>query len=236
MVLGTFHFQGSADIIQSDSGDLMSTQKQQEIDDIINKLSKFEPTKVAVEAEKKKNEYLNKNYHDYINGSFDLSVNEVHQLGFKLGKVLNLETIYGIDWLENIGQKSINEVLDWADQNQVDLYNTIINDYLPKLNINFSDFTILESLKKLNEKERTKIDHQAYMQISKIGDEDDYVGIDWVRWWYQRNLIIYKNVLDLIENNNEKILLIIGAGYKHLITQFLSESGEVMVEDLNNYL
>lgn len=236
MMLGTFHFQGSTDIVQADTGNLMSKQKQIEIEEVIDKLSKYEPTKIAVEVEKMHNGSLNKNYHDYMEDTFDLSVNEIHQLGFKLGKFLNLENIYGIDWMENIGQKSINEVLDWASENQIDLYNTIINDYISKLDINFNDLTILEALKKLNNKEFIKFNHQLYMQVSKIGNDNEYIGIDWVRWWYQRNLIIYKNIVSLIESSDERIVLIIGSGHIHLVTQFLLESGEVTIIDPNNFL
>lgn len=138
--------------------------------------------------------------------------------------------------MENIGQRSINEVLDWVKQHQSDLYDTIMNDYLLKLDFNLSELTVSEALKSLNNKERTKMDHQAYMQISRIGNDDEYIGIDWVRWWYQRNLIIYKNILDLIESNDERIILIIGAGHIHLVTQFLQESGEVEIVNPNDFL
>lgn len=52
LVLGSFHFQGSSDIIQPDSDDLITEQKQREIEEVVKRLSEFEPTKVAVEAEK----------------------------------------------------------------------------------------------------------------------------------------------------------------------------------------
>lgn len=237
MVLGTFHFQGSLDVVQTDAGNLLSDEKQQEIDEVVNELASFKPTKIAVEVEKIHNKKLNENYQDYLNNSFDLTVNEVHQLGFKAGKKLTLKNMSGIDWMENIGNRSIDEVLEWAQQNQPLLFEKIMNEYIAKLEMNLKDLTVLEALKLINNDERTvPLDHETYMQIAKIGKANEYVGIDWVRWWYQRNLIIYKNILNLIDDAEDRILLIIGSGHLHLITQFLEENGEVVIENLNDFL
>ena len=101
----------------------------------------------------------------------------------------------------------------------------------------FQDLTVLEILKRLNKDEQqVPLDHEVYMQIARIGKGNDYVGIDWVRWWYQRNLIIYKNILDLIQDENERILMIIGAGHRYLINQFLSESNEVIIVNPSTFL
>lgn len=86
MLLGTFHFEGSSDIVQIKSGQLTSDKKQQEIADVVEKITKFKPTKVAVEIEKKYNDKLNKNYLDFLNDSFTLTLNEVHQLGFRISQ------------------------------------------------------------------------------------------------------------------------------------------------------
>jgi len=181
MILGSFHFQGSLDVVQTETEILMYKEKQQEINVVVKKLSEFNPTKVAVEVEKQNNRTLTDNYHDYIKNKFDLTVNEIHQLGFKLSKRLNLENIFGIDWMENIGQKSINEVLDWAHQNQPTLYQKIMSEYISKLDVNLSDLSVSDALRKLNNKERIKLDHQMYMQVSKIGNNNEYIGISWVR-------------------------------------------------------
>lgn len=237
MVLGTFHFQGSLDVVQNNSGDLMTEEKQREINEVLEKISAFKPTKIAVEVEKIHNETLNQNYQEYRNHSFHLTANEVHQLGFKLGKKLNIETISAVDWMEKIGNRSIDEVLKWAESHQPDLYKKIMNDYISKLEMGFNHLTVLEILKQLNENRGgVPLDHQAYMQIARIGNEHDSIGIDWVRWWYQRNLILYKNVLDLIKDENERVLLIIGSGHRYLIQQFLAESGEVTIKNPTQFL
>ena len=111
-----------------------------------------------------------------------------------------------------------------------------MDEYISKLEMNLEDLTVLEALKLVNDDERVPLDHETYMQIARIGTANDYIGVDWIRWLYQRNLIIYKNILDLIDNSDDRILVIIGSGHRHLITQFLLESDEVVVEKANNFL
>ncbi len=144
--------------------------------------------------------------------------------------------IYSVDWMDNLGNRTIGEVLDWAKNHQLELYELITKVYIPQLKTNYNELTIQEILKNINQKDRILADHQLYLNIAHIGEDTNYVGIDWVRWWYQRNLIIYQNLTKLIKETSDRILLLIGAGHVHLISQFLSECGLVEVEEVEKYL
>ncbi|WP_416150313.1 DUF5694 domain-containing protein [Salipaludibacillus sp. HK11] len=237
LVVGTFHFGYSPDMIQADAGDMLAESRQKEILEVVEKLNHFEPSKVAVEIEKDKEDALNQRYEEYLNNSFELSSSEVHQLGFRICKSRNHQKIYAVDWMGDIGNRSIGEVLEWAETNQTELYDLITKYYIPKLSPETEGLSILETLRRItNQKERIQIEHELYLHIAQIGEGIDYVGIDWVRWWYQRNLIIYNNIIKIIENSNERILLVIGGAHVHLVSQFLIESGKVEVKKIENYL
>jgi len=165
-----------------------------------------------------------------------LSVNEIDQIGFRLAKKMNHQKIYAIDWMGDVGSRSIDEVMALAKDNQNEIYKLITEVYIPQLDTDFNTQPILESIKFLNQKDRIAIDHRLYMNLALIGEGIDYVGIDWLRWWYQRNLIIYHNIIKLVENNDDRILLIIGAAHIHLVRQFLNESGLVEIEAIEDYL
>lgn len=59
MILGTFHMAGSNDIFQFDMDNIKSKKRQEEIREVIDKIKKFNPTKVAVERQSKLNHNLN---------------------------------------------------------------------------------------------------------------------------------------------------------------------------------
>lgn len=235
LVVGTFHMGNSPDMIQSGFENSLSAQRQPEIADVIVKLKKFQPNKIAVEVVKDKEAELNKNYHHFLNNAFELKVNEVHQIGFRLNSEMKNDKIFAIDWMGDIGQRGIGEVMEWSKIHRPDLYQLITEVYLPKISPQFSGHSISEILKECNDKKRLKLEQEMYMNVARIGEDSNYVGIEWVKWWYQRNLTIFSNLARLAKSN-DCILLLIGSAHVYLVTQFLSESGLFEIEDLNEYI
>ncbi|MFJ8064046.1 DUF5694 domain-containing protein [Psychrobacillus sp. NPDC096426] len=232
LIVGMFHMGANTDMIQTDIGNVIVS----EVEQVIQKLKAFKPNRVAVEVLKEKDAELNEAYQQYINNSLELGKSEVYQIGFRLSAEMGNEKIYPIDWMGDIGQRSIGEVLEWAKTNQPQQYRLITEEYIPKLIAQSSGLTILEKLVNINQQERLQFDHELYMQVARIGEGTDYIGIDWMRWWYQRNLIIYSNLSRLVHDSNDRILLLIGAAHVHLVSQFLEESRLVEVESAWHYL
>jgi hypothetical protein len=96
-----------------------------------------------------------------------------------------------------------------------------IRDYL--LYLNHNDFNI--------ENQR------FYMNLALVGNKSNPVGAMWTaKYWYYRNLIIYKNIVELIESDVERIFVLYGAGHLHLLNQFLNESGLFKVGKVEDYI
>jgi len=72
--------------------------------------------------------------------------------------------------------------------------------------------------------------------MARIGINDGYKGMGWLIWWYQRNLIILAHLSQMIEDSNDRIFLLIGAGHVGILTNFLNESGLFEVVDPLDYL
>ena len=90
---------------------------------------------------------------------------------------------------------------------------------------------------KINKKEFTTKNHKTYMKLALISDGTNPIGAQWVsKYWYYRNMIIYKNLVDLFESDQDRVLLIISAAHVHLLKQFFNENGEYHVEDTLKYL
>jgi len=97
--------------------------------------------------------------------------------------------------------------------------------------------TFSEILTALNDPAFNLHDHQIYIRyFARIGTRTDYVGIGWMRWWYQRNLIMYANIANLAEGPEDRILAMHGCSHHHLILQFLRESGLVDTASPLEYL
>ncbi|WP_061809145.1 DUF5694 domain-containing protein [Rossellomorea vietnamensis] len=236
MVLGTFHMRYTPDLQRVELDDVLMNDRQEEIKQVVNSLKEFQPTKIALEVEKEKDESLNEEYQKYLNDHLSLEVDEIHQFGFRTASELGHERLYAIDWMESVGNMGLGQVMEWAKEEQLEMYEYINETYRPKLHLNVDPPDIYEMVKKCNTELRIMLDHEMYMAVARIGKETNYVGIDWVRWWYQRNLIIYSNLAEITSSPDDRTLLIIGAGHVHLVTQFLEESGLVDVVSPNGYM
>lgn len=236
MVLGTFHMRYTPDIYKVEFDDLLSERRQNEIRGVVEKVKIFNPTKLAFEVVKENEEEINEEYRQYLNGDLELKIDEMHQYGFRIASELGHQKVYAVDWMKSVGNRGIGEVFEWAKTEQPDLYKYIDEKYRSGRDFNLADKSIGTLMKEMNEESSVKREHEMYMTLARIGSEDDYVGIDWLRWWYQRNLIIYSNLARITNSPSDRTVLIIGAAHIHLVSQFLKESGMFDVEPAIAYL
>ena len=124
--------------------------------------------------------------------------------------------------------------MNWAEKEQTEFFQ-LIDTYRSKLILPLDEKRIDELIRSLNEEKYIKKQHEMYMHIARIGRGSDYVGIDWMRWWYQRNLILFANLAE-ISSSNDRVLLIIGAAHVHLVAQFLKESGLFEIVSVSEFL
>ena len=75
------------------------------------------------------------------------------------------------------------------------------------------------------------------MNLALIGSDSNPIGAMWTtKYWYYRNMLIYKNLVSLINSNEERIFVLYGAGHLYLLLHFLKESGLFNVELAGDYL
>jgi len=233
MMLGTFHMVSVKNLFNFKVDDLVSDKRQEEIIDLVDKIKRFNPTKVVVEYEHKNEDELNEKYNNYINGAAPLEMWEVQQIAFRLAKSLKLQRIHAIDWMERgAGTCSIGEVYEYIKKEQPQ-FLTLFDD----ADISFEgDTTISDIHRFFNEKEYIRRTHESYVNMARIGIKDGYKGMGWLIWWYQRNLIIFAHLSQLIEHPNERIFLLIGSGHIGILSNFLKESELFEVVDAMDYL
>lgn len=213
LVLGTFHM--------SEHEGLNSERRQTEIEELVSKLASFKPTKIAVEMIPEDSEYCNEKYKQYKLGTHKLEMNEIFQVGFRLGLKMGHEQIYPTDWMGE-SDMDYGEVESWAKVNQPELLNEIYEGFVfPELS---EDKSIIDYYKELNAPTLLNKLHKMYVNIARIGDLNNYVGTNWLSWWYKRNLIMFANLTRLIDSEEERVLFIVGGSHSSIVNKFLEES------------
>ncbi|WP_430541128.1 DUF5694 domain-containing protein [Sporosarcina thermotolerans] len=138
---------------------------------------------------------------------------------------------------EGLGRRSSGEVYEWAKANQPELFQETfgwLEDGHDLLAI--GDRTMKEWLTNANHPDVISQHHRMNLNIARIKEANSYVGIDWLVWWYERNLIMFSNLMDLASSGDERILFIVGSGHVEIVGNFLRESGEVVLEPVHPYL
>lgn len=242
MMLGTFHFtNGGQHLYNSDTPDMLSEKKQREVDELLNKLIKFKPTKIAVEAQRSEFEELNKVYCEYVNTSLwkeNPTIghrNEIVQVGFELAKRLNHEKIYPVDYKMFLPDEAYEEM----QKNYPELYKEIdgyYRDYTKEDDRLMKEGTVIDSYKFLNDPKRIKEEHSiGYLNLCRVGAGDKYYGVDMITEWYRRNLYILSNIQDIAEPE-DRILVIYGAGHCEILRTFIEEYHKFELVEPLDYL
>ena len=205
----------------SEHDGLYAEKRQIEIEELVSKLAIFKPTKIAVEMVPEDSEFCNEKYKKYKLGTYKLEMNEIYQVGFRLGLRLGHEQIYPTDWMGK-AEMSYDDVEKWAKENQPELLSELYKEFsIPELTESKS---IVDYYKELNEPSWLNMLHKMYVNVSRIGDLNNNIGMKWLSWWYKRNLIMFANLTRLIDSEEERILFIVGGSHSTIVNKFLEES------------
>lgn len=238
-ILGMYHFANpQRDVVKTDVADVLTPANQKDIEAIAKKLAKFKPTKIAVEWETHLSDEVNADYRKYVAGQFELTRNEVHQLGFRLAKMAGHKQLYLVDVGGSPGDANIGEAIDYARQKDPAAFKKF-NDLIAEITAEFEkmhkEYTISQILRYLNTPEAAHKNLGAYIDMAEIGAGDNFIGADATAAWYKRNLRIYANIAKISEPG-DRILVIFGQGHKPVLEQIAIDSEKVRIADIRKYL
>ncbi len=242
LLVGTFHFQDAGlDAYKPKFPlDVLSPARQREVREVVDRLAAFRPTKVAVEFPRERQARLDSLYADYLAGKLEGRTNEIFQLGFRLARQLGLKRVWAVDAQPDSmffrlydGHKA---ELDAGDSIDAGLNAAYMRLYAWDDSTKTVQ-TLRQTLLYVNSPERVRKGHGNYELGSfKVRGASGYLGADMGAAWYDRNLRIYRNLLELADAPGQRVILFIGAGHLPILRFVASASPEVELVDVARYL
>lgn len=241
MLLGCPHLgEAGAHVFSTEYDDMLAPERQRQIAGCVERLSGFQPTKVAVEEPLCRQAELEADYDAYRQGHLALTASEEHQLGFRTAAALGHSRIFAIDAGHGgVAAGGLGEAVAFAEKDQPELYDRFIaarrkadeteQEAVPRTEV-------LEILRRHNDPAALRKDHQLYLLLSLLIAEGRYIGIDWVQSWYARNLRIFANLASIIDTPRDRVLVVYGAGHVPLLSQFILDSGLLQLVSSLDYL
>ena len=251
MILGSGHLANwGADRINYRMDDVLAPKRQAELQALAGQLAQFKPTKIAVEVDERWEAKLQEEYNGYLKDSFQLEPHEIHQIGFRLAKDMGHPKVYCVDYFRDdpIVRDDLDDHLtDWgtfAEANDQEHLlgppptGKMTQDEDGRIWIEPEKYEpIIDMYIRMNQDEKIRTNLRDYLRIARIGLQDQYPGANWVaHFWYPRNLKTFVNLTRITELEDERILLIIGAGHLGFLKQIAEDSEFYHIESPLQYL
>ncbi len=239
LLLGTFHFDNPGlDVAKFDNANILSEKRQAEVKTVVQKLLDFRPDKIFVEVPTSGQARLDSNFSKYKAGDMTLKAGELHQLGFRLAKELNLPGLLAVDYTEaefpfDSLVKSATEAKQFYllgyIKNSIDSIQRIFNESLKVK-------TVRELLLDQNTREVTAFQVGMYYEFLVTGKEGNHVGSYLTAEWWRRNMIIYENILKRLNGREERILVIFGSGHTALLQEMMKYNKKIEIVQADKVL
>ena len=249
MILGSHHMANpDVNTISFDTDDVLAPKRQRELQQLVEQLTRFRPTKIAIEVDTSLDAKINAEYQDYLNGLYQQGRSEFNQICLPLAKKMQHSKLYCVDWFERVDEAKTVDVETFAmAHNQSgllekadDMVQAMAQKPLTTLAELQESGSVTDMLRFLNQEETIRALHEINtfpsLILAQIGVADQYVGLNWLLDWYKRNLKIFVNLTRITESTDDRIMLSIGAGHVFLVQQFLEDSGDYIVESPLKYL
>ncbi len=241
VVLGTYHMGTPGNnVVNPKVADITAPERQKQIVELVEKLKKFQPTKIVIECDLEDDAKTQEIYSKYLSGNYQLTKNETNQIGFRLAKESGHKKVYCVDWSDFWDDPAINYIKYASQDAELDGFLKKVNQKLKRETDaeyeKLLPLSITNQLISVNNPAQIEKSHQIYFDLMRIGRGKEYIGANYVAWWYRRNLTILDNIIRLTDSPNDRVLVIYGFGHLKLLTQFAKESDFYNVESPLKYL
>jgi len=243
LLLGTFHFgYPNLDAHKTDSSkmvDVLSPQRQKEIQQLVDVLASFKPTRIYVESSNQVR--IDTLYNNYRTGKSPLRRNEIDQVGFRLAKQLGHAKLYAVDansftdenekkypWIDSLSDAGI-PVDSLRDKRWNKRYRQLYGagDSTEVVNTILESFLVMADPLNL----RRMLGHYFSGGFNTTDNSSpDMLAM----WWYSRNLRIFNNILTTRPTSEDRILVIFGNGHMPIIKSCFQSSPEFEVVELKD--
>lgn len=229
MLLGTYHFANPGrDAVKQDVDDVLTPQRQREIEDLVQRLARWEPDQIGVEWPFSFADSTTARYERFKAGTLEPSRNEVVQVGFRLAARLGHPAVYPIDQQMPIGNDSTRAVFARRPElkRASDSLMRGLQARADAEAVRMRRTTIVEHLREANTDDALHGGNSLGMfgTLLPAGDGENYGGPQVLAKWYERNIRMVHHLTRVLRPETDRVLVIVGSGHVPPMRNILDES------------
>ncbi|MDX2219116.1 MAG: DUF5694 domain-containing protein [Burkholderiales bacterium] len=221
MFIGLWHFDNPGlDAVKYTPIDVMKPAEQAYLVALAKRIADFRPTRILLEYPAERDALINQRYQDWLAGRFELPVNEIYQLGFRIAKEAGLKRVEGFDVRDVKGDDSIWPHL-MQDPALSKEFGAMIADMSKRLTHMHKTMDMKALLRRNNHPDEDRENKSFYLWLNPIGTEAaPHMGSNASTQWWQRNFRMYALVQKAAQPG-ERVVVIAGQGHTAVMRDFL---------------
>lgn len=242
LIVGTYHFGNPGlDLHNVKTDDVRTPAKQAELVDLVARLARFNPNKIAVEAVSDRDDLTTKKFDGFTPETLTKDADERVQIAFRLARKLGHKSVYGIDeQSDQIDYFPYDKVQNYAKTHgqtaTLDTLNAEVAMMINKMEADQKTKSVREMLLWQNQPDRIDADHRNfYYAMLALGDSHTQPGADLNGYWYLRNAKIFAK-LTQIAKPGDRILVTFGAGHSYWLRHLVRNTPGFALVEANDYL
>ncbi len=238
MMLGVFHFSSPGnDSVKVKHLDAMSIESQTYLEKLSYKIAtEYKPTLILLEYSSKNDVKIQTRYKQYQEDNYALGINEIYQLGFRIGKAAGNVDIASFD----------ERGIGWAAERLFEtmpvtapLIKKASDETIKRLteegNISHATMNMRQLLLQQNDPEVDRQNKAFYLLTNQVSTNGEFEGALASSSWWHRNFRMYAKIQQLA-SNGDRILVIGGQGHTAILKDFLAIDDNLKSVDVRPYL
>jgi hypothetical protein len=246
LILGSSHFDNPGlDAVNIEADDVRSPRRQKELSELLDRLEKFQPTVVAIEAPYRNPKWPDR-YALWREGKYELGKNEIEQIGFRLAGRLGLATVVPVDYPMWMNGWTPSEIGDPPAPPAPPAGSAPATPPAPRqqsaeeiaASRHFRETSLLDLFRELHDPATIAASQTWYMNMLLPPEgQGMYEQTDLVSNWYKRNLRILTNLNRVVKpGGGDRVLLLIGSGHLYILNDFVKSAPYACWVDPLDYL
>ncbi len=234
--MGTFHMGYTSDASTTEFDEHNSKNKEM-IHEVARALAAFKPTVIIVEQLPESNESLNKSYQEYLTNPNKVfkNPNEITLLAFELGRLTNVDKLYGIDYSEGYNYMIAQKVGRYNDKQLYDDYMTACFKVLDEGEKKMRDVKQMLYFNNKKEVFDALINLNADM-LTHVSSSGKSEGADEAAKFYHRNLVMYSNLNQIPLTKDDRVFILMGGTHTAFFNMWLERSPKYELVNTLDYL
>lgn len=250
MLIGTHHYNNPGqDQFNVEADDVLAPDRQREIEAITKRLREWAPDMILVEFPWDRQEELDERYAAWLADDDRDWRSEVYQLGARTAAALGHERLYAVDVEYSMASDQYSEIVENPDERlkrlgaQLQAYGEA---QIRASQARLERHTLGAVLHAMNTESELAANSDFYHRFLMRGWKgDNQGGAHSVAKWYTRNLLIYQNMLRVVEETLAqgtaperplKVMVIYGQGHIPTLADFVGDSPYLDVADTAEFL